>query len=180
MTSIFSSKYPDKNLSVFFRTNTGSEPEEASNFKDGLQDLVNEYPEQCECMIDFVSDAPPLLLDIFFIVTDGKHFRIGIVEVKATNTVGLKECSQLIGYCIASKVDLGLLVNADGGISKPLHDLTPFDSYLTNIHHIVDDEDIYHKIGIMKWDSSIQDFHYMQRGNIRTIEELCDLIAESF
>lgn len=180
MSSIFDVKYPDKHLECFFKSNTGNDENKATDFKKGLQDLINEHPVQCECMIDYVSDAPPLLLDIFFVVTNGKHFQIGIIEVKAIGSVGLKECSQLIGYCIASRVELGILLNVDGDVSGPLYNITPFDSYLTNIHHVVGNTNLFHKIGIMKWDSSVTKFKYFGRGNIRTIEELCDLIANAF
>ena len=180
MSSIFASKYPEKGLECFFKTNTGDDRNKATDFKKGLQDLIDEYPIQCECMIDYVSDVPPLLLDIFFVVTNGKEYQIGIIEVKAVRSVGLKECSQLIGYCIASKVELGILLNVDGDVSEPLYNLTPYDSYLTNIHHVMGDKDLFHKIGIMRWDSEVTKFKYCQRGNIRTIEELCDLIAKHF
>lgn len=181
MESIFKIKYPGKNLSVYFKTNTGEEGVRAENFKKGLQDLVEDYPEECECMIDYANDAPPLLLDIFFIVTNGEIYKVGIVEVKYVGTLGLSEYSQLIGYCIASNVELGILMNVDGGISKPLFDLTPPDSYLTKIKHIVGDKELYHEMAIMKWDSSVQDFSsFGNRGNFHSIEQLCDKIATFF
>ena len=47
-------------------------------------------------------------------------FDIVIFEIKKVKKMGLSELSQLIGYCLVSKVKFGVLVNVDTAISHNL------------------------------------------------------------
>ena len=91
--------------------------------RHGLQEIVAENKITTPSILEFASSTPPLSLDIFALITDGIKYELLIVEVKLLKSVGLTQLSQLIGYCIVSNAQYGLLINIDGGESPRLTDL---------------------------------------------------------
>lgn len=57
--------------------------------------------------MEYANKVQPLDLDVFALITDGHTFEIAILEVKLMKSVGLKEWSQLIGYCLVSMPNMG-------------------------------------------------------------------------
>lgn len=147
--------------------------------KTNLQRMISECPEVCTCVKNFANRVPPLNLDIFALITDGTQFEILILEVKLMNSVGLKEWSQLVGYCLVSGAKYGLLVNIDNGASPRLAHILATERHISNIKTIVDGENREHCLGFMQWDSLTQDFEYSNLGLIKSLSELSNhLVAE--
>ena len=86
--------------------------------KTNLQRIIHEHPNECDCARIFAQNVPPLNLDIFGLITNGKKFELLILEVKLVKSAGLKEWSQLVGYCLVSGARYGLLVNINNGSSS--------------------------------------------------------------
>ena len=101
--------------------------------KSNLQRIIKANPEKCSCAIRFAQQVPPLNLDIFALITDGEKFELLILEVKLMNSAGLKEWSQLVGYCLVSGAKYGLLVNIDNGSSHRLSQILSTEEHLSHI-----------------------------------------------
>lgn len=82
--------------------------------KRGLREIISENGITTKSIVDFAESTPPLSLDIFGLITDGIDYELLIVEVKLLRAVGLQQLSQLIGYCIVSNAQYGLLINVNG------------------------------------------------------------------
>ena len=148
--------------------------------KTNLQRMINESPETCSCVKDFAKRVPPLNLDIFALITDGKRFEILILEVKLMNSAGLKEWSQLVGYCLVSGAKYGLLVNIDNGASPRLTQILSTETHIFDIRNIVGGTIQEHQLGFMQWDSLTQSFEYSNLGLIKSLSDLSNHIAEEF
>ena len=83
--------------------------------------------------------------------------------------------SQLIGYCIVSNAQYGLLVNVNGGESPRLTNLIMNEPDLMYIVRSLTskNETVEHNLGVMEWDSDTQNLTYTGFGAVRTISELC-------
>ena len=123
---------------------------------------------------------PPLNLDIFALITDGTQFEILILEVNLMNSAGLKEWSQLVGYCLVSGAKYGLLVNIDNGASPRLAHILSTETHISDIQTIVDGESHEHCLGFMQWDSLTQNFEYSNLGLIKSLSELSNHLADEF
>lgn len=149
--------------------------------RKGLAEIIQENNITSPSIIQFAASTPPLSLDIFALITDGEKFELLILEVKLLRSVGLTQLSQLIGYCIVSNSQYGLLVNIDGGVSPRLADLLVNEPDVTHIVRTVqDNRDIEHNLGVMVWDSDTQNLTYNGYGRVRTISELCYSLAARF
>lgn len=148
--------------------------------KANLWRFIKEYPERCCCIEEFANFIPPLNLDIFALVTDGIKFELLILEVKLMNSVGLKEWSQLVGYCLVSGARYGLLVNIDNGASPRLADILRTEPHLSYIKTLVGDKELEHCLGFMQWDSLTQGFEYSNLGFIRSLSSLSHEIITRF
>ena len=148
----------------------------------GLKEIVRENNISTPAILDFAASTPPLSLDIFALITDGVKYELLIVEVKLLRSVGLTQLSQLIGYCIVSNAQYGLLVNIDGGESPRLTDLIMNEPDLMCItRHLAKQKVIVeHNLGVMEWDSDTQNLIYTGFGAIRTISELCQKLESKF
>ena len=113
--------------------------------KTNLQRIISEHPAECECARPFANRVPPLNLDIFALITDGEHFELLILEVKLLRGAGLKEWSQLVGYCLNSTA-LARLVNygkqAVKGVAGEWHSAQlvcniPVNVFLVNAQPVV-------------------------------------------
>lgn len=148
--------------------------------KSNLQRIISANPEKCNCAMHFAQRVPPLNLDIFALVTDGLKFEILILEVKLMSSAGLKEWSQLVGYCLVSGAKYGLLINVDNGASPRLSQILSTEEHLSHIRTSVTNECHEHCLGFMQWDSLTQSFEYSNLGLIKSLSELSDRIADEF
>ena len=149
--------------------------------RKGLHEIIDENRLEIESIKRFADKTPPLSLDIFGIITDGDDYQLLIVEVKDLKSVGLQQLSQLVGYCIVSRSEYGILMNVDGGESRRLTDLINTDKDLLTINQkMSSDETIIHQLGVMQWDSMTKNITYSGTGNIGSISKLCASIAEKF
>ena len=160
-----------KELSVFWGI---------GELKTNLQRIIVENPEKCACVKNFEQRVPPLNLDIFALITDGIQFEILILEVKSMSSVGLKEWSQLVGYCLVSGAKYGLLVNIDNGASPRLAHILSTEKHLSDIQTIVEGINQKHYLGFMQWDSLTQSFEYSNLGLIKSLSELSNYLADEF
>ena len=160
-----------KELSVFWGI---------GELKTNLQRIISENPEKCICVKKFAQNVPPLNLDIFALITDGMQFEILILEIKLMNSVGLKEWSQLVGYCLVSGAKYGLLVNIDNGASPRLSHILSAENHISDIQTIVDGVNQEHCLGFMQWDSLTLSFEYSNLGMIKSLSELSKHLADEF
>ena len=96
----------EKPLKVYCKT---------GELRSGLDAIIRENHITTPAILELASSTPPLSLDIFALITDGVKYELLIIEVKLLKSVGLTQLSQLIGYCIVSNAQYGLLVNVNGG-----------------------------------------------------------------
>lgn len=148
--------------------------------KGKLQRIITENPLKCNCAKAFAQRVPPLNLDIFALITDGKTFELLILEVKRMQSAGLKEWSQLVGYCLVSGAKYGLLINVNNGASYRLSQILATEEHLSHIRTIVNDKEREHCLGFMQWDSLTQSFEYSNLGTIKSLSELSNKLAEKF
>lgn len=150
--------------------------------RSGLQAIIKENHIVTPSILDFAASTPPLSLDIFSLITDGIKYELLIIEVKLKKSVGLTQLSQLIGYCIVSKAQYGLLVNVNGGESPRLTNLITNEPDLMHIIRPLEKkhETIEHNLGVMEWDSETQNMIYTGYGAIRTLSELSKKIELKF
>jgi len=147
--------------------------------KANLQRIMSEHPTECACVENFSKRVPPLNLDIFALITDGRKFELLILEVKLVKSAGLSEWSQLVGYCLVSGAKYGLLVNIENGGSSRLMQMLQTERHISHIHTTVNSESREHLLGFMQWDSLTQNFEYSNLGVIKSLSDLSNkLIAE--
>lgn len=149
---------------------------EIGELKTKLQQIIALHPQECNCVNSFASRVPPLNLDIFALITDGLKFKLLILETKYLQRVGLKEWSQLVGYCLVSGAKYGLLINVDNGASQRLSDILTDEPHLSCIETTMNK----HLLGFMQWDSLTKDFTYSNLGFIRTVSNLTDQLVNDF
>lgn len=148
--------------------------------KANLNRIITNNSDKCNCVRSFARNVPPLNLDIFALITDGRKFQLLILEIKLMNSVGLKEWSQLVGYCLVSGAKYGLLVNIDNGASQRLSQILSTESHLSKIITLVNNKEREHCLGCMQWDSLTQNFEYSNLGYITSLSNLCDKLAAEF
>lgn len=163
----------DKPLKVYCKT---------GELRRGLQDIVRENSITTPAILQFAASTPPLSLDIFALITDGIKYELLIIEVKLLRSVGLNQLSQLIGYCIVSNAQYGLLVNVNGGESPRLINLISNEPDITFIQRMLAYQEriVEHNLGVMEWDSDTLNMNYTGYGRIKTISALCERLAEKF
>lgn len=148
--------------------------------KTNLQRILRENPEKCQCVTSFAQRTPPLNLDIFALITDGRKFEILILEIKLMSAVGLKEWSQLVGYCLVSNAKYGLLVNINNGASPRLSQILSTEEHLSLIKTIVNQQQQEHNLGFMQWDSLTQSFDYSNLGLVKSLSDLSNRLTVDF
>jgi hypothetical protein len=148
--------------------------------KTNLQRIISAHPDECECARSFANRVPPLNLDIFALITDGIHFELLILEVKLLRGAGLKEWSQLVGYCLVSGAKYGLLVNIENGGSPRLNQILSTEYHLSHIETIVNETQRSHCLGLMTWDSLTQNFEYSNLGAVKSLSDLSEQISAEF
>jgi len=145
-----------------------------------IKELISENTEKCACLQSYCRKTPPLNLDIFGVITDGKKFEIIVLEIKLRENVGLAEWSQLVGYCLVSGAKYGLLVNIDNGGSPRLMQMLQTERHISHIHTLVKEESREHLLGFMQWNSLTHNFEYSNLGIVRSLSELSGQIADGF
>lgn len=148
--------------------------------KDQLQKMILSHPQQCKCVTSFAQRVPPLNLDIFALITDSTNFELLVLEVKLMNAVGLKELSQLIGYCLVSGAKYGLLINIDNGASPRLSQILSSEKHISNIHVLHNNIIYEHCLGFMQWDSLTKSFEYSNLGTIKSLSDLSQKLLLDF
>jgi hypothetical protein len=151
------------------------------NLKKGLDILIAKNSITCKSLLDFAKDAPPIKIDIFGVVIFGDSFKLLICEIKYTGAVGLTELSQLIGYCIASDANYGILINVDASESADLTKMLVLKKDICDIVRLKrpglpDTNET--KLGVMNWQHSTKNLIYSNLGAIRNISALCDEIQD--
>ena len=152
------------------------------DLKKGLAEIIAENGITTPSIVNFANSTPPLSLDIFALITDGVDYELLIIEVKLLENVGLSQLSQLIGYCIVSNAQYGLLINVNGGESPRLVDLLSNEPDVTYIRRMLayGSRLVEHNLGVMEWDSDVQNLYYSGYGRIETISKLCEMLASKF
>lgn len=148
--------------------------------KTNLQRILRDNPDKCACAATFAQRTPPLNLDIFALITDGRKFEILILEVKLMNGAGLKEWSQLVGYCLVSGAKYGLLININNGASPRLSQILSTEEHLSHIQTIVNEQHHEHNLGFMEWDSLTQSFDYSNLGTVKSLSDLSNRLSTEF
>ncbi|MBD5389611.1 hypothetical protein HDR64_00675 [bacterium] len=148
--------------------------------KSNLFQIINEHPNECSCALHFAQHIPPLSLDIFALITDGNKFELLILEIKLVKSAGLKEWSQLVGYCLVSGAKYGLLVNIDNGSSERLVQTLSNEPHMSHIQTIVHDKEREHLLGFMQWNSLTYNFEYTNLGCIKSLSDLCAKLISDF
>jgi len=148
--------------------------------KSKIEELIKEHPAECDCLRDFARKMPPLNVDIFATVTDGKKFELLILEVKLRKSVGLSQWSQLIGYCMVTDCKYGLLVNIDSGASDRLIDLLHQNTDVSKIIRIKDNNQIKTLLGFMQWNSITKNFEYSGLGQFGSLSAISDELIKQF
>ena len=163
----------EKPLKVYCKT---------GELQKGLREIVRENSITTPSIVKFADSTPPLSLDIFALIPDGTKYELLILEVKLLGSVGLTQLSQLIGYCIVSNAQYGLLINVNGGESPRLTNLIMNEPDLMYIVRSLTSRNatVEHNLGVMEWDSDTQNLTYTGYGAIRTISELCKKIESKF
>jgi len=148
--------------------------------KSNLQRIILEHPEECRCVRGFAERVPPLSLDIFSLITNGKKFELLILEIKLVPSAGLSEWSQLMGYCLVSGAKYGLLINIDNGGSTRLVQMLTTERHISYIQTIVSGYPKNHMLGFMKWNSITHNFEYKNYGYLRSLSDLSDKLVSEF
>lgn len=148
--------------------------------RTNLLKIIREHPLECTCAARFVQSVPPLNLDIFALVTDGRKFEILILEIKFIKAAGLREWSQLVGYCLVSGAKYGLLVNIDNGASNRLAEILSTVRHISHIQTKVNTLCYEHCLGFMQWNSLTHNFEYNSFGFIKTISDLSNRLILEF
>lgn len=147
----------------------------------GLQEIIQENNITTLAILKFAASTPPLSLDIFALITDGQKYELLILEVKLLSSVGLTQLSQLIGYCVVSNAQYGILINVNGGESPRLMNLLINEPDLLHIVRKLENRpDIEHNLGVMEWDSDTQNLIYTGYGSVKSMSELCNKLAQEF
>ena len=146
-----------------------------------IKELIQEHPDTCHCMTAYSRTTPPLNLDIFAVVTDGRDFEIVILEIKLRESVGLNQWSQLIGYNLVSNARYGLLINIDAGASSRLEGILSSDVDSSKIiRQKADGTTVEHLLGFMEWNTVTQNFEYSGLGQIHSLSALSRALISRF
>jgi len=148
--------------------------------KANLQRIISEAPKYYSCAEKFSELVPPLNLDIFALISDGLKFELLILEIKLVKSAGLKEWSQLVGYCLVAGAKYGLLVNIDNGGSARLTQILHSEQHLSHIQTTVNRKPREHFLGFMQWNSSTNNFEYSSFGAVKSLSGLCQMLSADF
>lgn len=143
-----------------------------------LKTLICNGYQASDSLQKFSREVHQLHLDISILIENNENhlFELIVIEVKRVKRIGLSELSQLIGYSLVSKSKFGMLVNINEGISENFRIILDSDKDLTDIRRILDDGEIHHEFGVMKYNSITNRFEYENVGSLRSIPDLAKKI----
>ena len=146
----------------------------------GLRTLIANGYNAGEPLRLYANSVHRLHLDISILIEniENKQFEIVIFEIKKINNLGLSELSQLIGYCLVSKAQFGVLINIDKAVSRDFSIILDGDKDLTNIIRLVNNNKIHHQLGVMKWNSKTLKVEYTNSGAIKSLPALAEKIIQ--
>jgi hypothetical protein len=152
--------------------------------RTGLRNLIRTEALEGTALQRYYERVLPLNLDVFLVVMDPVgRFEIVICEVKRRPALGLRELSQLIGYCIIANCTYGLLINVDNACSERFRDILRHEQGITHIYRTLAPQPalpvLRHHIGVMMWNSVTERMTYTRTGAVLTIPHLCVQIADS-
>lgn len=149
--------------------------------RSGLLTMISNGYDAGSLLREYSQNVHRLYLDVSILLENKKNgkFEIVIFEIKKVKKMGLGELSQLIGYCLVSKVKFGVLVNVDTAISQNLSIILDDDPDLTHITRLIDGKKINHELGVMVWNSSTQKIVYTNSGAIKSMPHLVKKLTES-
>ncbi len=149
--------------------------------RSGLKRLLENGYQAGEALRKFALEVHELHLDIAILLENSENgkFELIIFEIKKVPNMGLKELSQLIGYCLVSKSEFGILMNINKAVSSKFSIILDGDKSLTEIERYVDGQKLHHRFGVMVWNETTQRIEYTNSGNIKTIPELVDLVENA-
>jgi hypothetical protein len=160
-----------KNINIYWKI---------GEMKSKIEELIAEYPKECNCLKDFARKMPPLNVDIFSVITDGEKFELLILEIKLLKSVGLANWSQLIGYCLVSDCKYGLLININNGASERLVELLRQNVDVSKIIRMKGNNLIETNLGFMQWNHITKNFEYSGLGQLGSLSFISDKLIEEF
>lgn len=152
------------------------------DLQSALRTLASNGYDIGEQVLHYVDGMHKLFLDVSVVVENmlTGRFEFIIFEVKAGHPVGLTELSQLIGYCLVSKIRFGILLNVDNRISSNFSLILNSDPDLTTIRRLLENgQSIVHELGVMIYNSETNNFEYTCSGPLSTVSELVKKIEDS-
>lgn len=149
--------------------------------RSGLLTMISNGYDAGDLLKDYSQNVHRLYLDISILLENKENgkFDIVIFEIKKVKKMGLSELSQLIGYCLVSKVKFGVLVNVDTAISHNLSIMLDDDPDLTHITRFIDGKKINHELGVMVWNSFTMKIEYTNSGAIKSMPHLVAKLTDS-
>jgi hypothetical protein len=122
------------------------------DFRDGLLKILEENSIKNEQLQAVAEAAKGLYVDILGLVYSIKKDvgRTIICEIKPSS-LNLTDYSQLIGYCIASDTQYGLLIAINEGLTKGFRSILMRKPEILRIKRVIRGREIVHKIGTCSW-----------------------------
>jgi len=149
--------------------------------RSALLTLIANGYDAGELLKEYSQQVHRLYLDVSVVLEnkDNGKFEIVIFEIKKVKKLGLAELSQLIGYCLVSKVKFGVLVNVDTALSQNFSIILDDDTDLTHITRVIDGKEINHELGVMIWNSETMNFEYTNSGAVKSLPHLIEKLSDN-
>lgn len=146
-----------------------------------LRTLIANGYSAGELLQDYSRSVYKLHLDISILVenTLNNKFEIIVFEIKNVNKLGLSELSQLIGYCLVSRSQFGVLINIDRSLSGEFSVILDGDKDLTEVIRLINNEKVTHNFGVMVWNSTTLKIEYTNSGSIKSMPHLVELVEHN-
>lgn len=159
-------------------------PNDGHNIRSYLEGYLSDSNHLASrALQEFALDVPKIRTDLAILVDNPvtNKFKIILVEAKLLGSAGLTELSQLIGYCLVTKVTYGILVNINGGVSNELAHILTTDEDVMKIERklAVEDQSITHKIGVMTYHPQTRNLSYIPTSAINSLPQVIEEIESS-
>ena len=147
----------------------------------GLNTLIANGYDVGDKLREYSKEIYHLRLDITLLLENKRNgkFDLVIFEIKKVKSLGLSEFSQLIGYCLVSKIKFGILINIDNGLSSDFSSILESDRDITEIKRIIDNKIFEHDFGVIFYNSSTKQFEYSNLGKVKTIPNLVNHLLQN-
>lgn len=152
-------------------------PTFGSNIRSFLASYLADHAlDASDALRKYSLDVPKIRTDIAVVFDNPKtnKFQILLIEAKLLGSAGLTQLSQLLGYCLVTKAEYGLLINIGGGISNELADIIAFDKDVIKIDRTLKAPPfkILHKIGIMSYIPATNGFQYYPTESVGSLPQV--------